>query len=52
MTLNITNAPFPHRLHEAVKSSGREGRAYFQAERIGWDIVAIDPENVLPNHNW
>ena len=41
-------------LEREIKAGGKDGgsRGYFLATRIGYDKIAIDPENMIPNQNW
>ena len=40
-------------LEQAIKAKGVQGcRGYFLATRLGYDRVAVDPEQMIPYQNW
>ena len=38
----------------AVSRDGRDGghKGYFLVNRIGYDVISLDPEHLIPNLNW
>ena len=41
-------------VQQAVSKDGRDGghKGYFLVNRIGYDVISLDPEHLIPNLNW
>ena len=40
-------------LEQAIKAKGIQGsKGYFLATRLGYDTIAIDPDQMIPSQNW
>ena len=40
-------------MEQAIKAKGIQGsKAYFLATRLGYDTIAIDPDQMIPSQNW
>ena len=42
------------RVQEAIMKEGKDGgqKGYFLVNRIGYEVIALDPEHLIPNQNW